>query len=335
MHTLADAAAMREHPRVRSRHVLVLAVEGAQSLDVLGPVEVLDSATGLRPNAGYEVDIVAPGGGPLTFSNGVVMHADPLPDPPPRTDTLLVAGGRGTREAVGDAELVAWIAAASKRARRTVSICTGAFLLAEAGLLAGRRAVTHWRWCDSLSRRHPDLTIDADALYVRDGNVWTSAGVTAGIDLTLALVEEDLGRDVALAIAQDLVVFLRRPGGQAQFSQALAAQQANRPALRELQAWIAGNLDGDLSVARLAERANLAERSFARAFLREVGQTPAAYVEGLRIERARMLLEDGAESLDAVARATGFRSAEVMRRAFHRRVGVSPAAYRERFRLAA
>ena len=177
--------------------------------------------------------------------------------------------------------------------------------------------------------------MNPDAIYVRDDDLWTSAGVTAGIDLTLALIEDDLGRAIALAVAQELVVFLKRPGGQTQFSQALAAQAATRPALRELQAWIAGNVEADLSVAALADRAHLSERSFARAFRRETGQTPAAYVEALRIERARLLLEDGAESLETVARATGFRSAEVLRRAFHRHLGVSPAAYRERFRLAA
>jgi transcriptional regulator GlxA family with amidase domain len=325
---------MREDRPVPSRRVLVLAVNDAQCLDVLGPVEVLHSAASLSPAAGYRVEVVAPAGGPVTFSNGVVINADPLPDPPPPHDTLLVAGGRGARAAIEDQALIAWIAAAARRARRTASICTGAYLLAEAGLLAGRRATTHWRWCDALAARHPDLTIDPDALYIRDGDVWTSAGITAGIDMTLALVEDDVGGHVALSVARELVVFLKRPGGQAQFSQALAAQQAGRPALRELQAWIAGHLDEGLSVAALAAQANLTERSFARAFRREVGQTPAAYVESLRIERARMLLEDGAQSLDAVARATGFRSAEVLRRAFHRRVGVSPAAYRERFRLA-
>jgi transcriptional regulator GlxA family with amidase domain len=271
----------------------------------------------------------------VTLSNGLALSAGPLPNPPPRHDTLVVAGGVGTREAVGDAQLVAWVAAAAARARRTTSVCTGAYLLAEAGLLAGRSATTHWRWCEPLARRHPDVALDGDAIYVHDGDVWTSAGVTAGIDLALALVEEDVGRDVALAVAQELVVFLRRPGGQSQFSRALAAQQATRPALRELQGWIAGHLDADLSVAALASRVNLTERSFSRAFRREVGQSPAAYVESLRIERARMLLEDGAESLEAVARATGFASPEVLRRAFHRRVGVSPAAYRDRFRLAA
>lgn len=318
------------------RHVLILAVDRAQSLDILGPVEVFHTATTLAPEAGYHVELVTPGEtGEVTLSNGLALSAGPLPDPPPRHDTLVVAGGVGTREAVGDAQLVAWVAAAAARARRTTSVCTGAYLLAEAGLLAGRSATTHWRWCEGLARRHPDVALDGDAIYVHDGDVWTSAGVTAGIDLALALVEEDVGRDVALAVAQELVVFLRRPGGQSQFSRALAAQQATRPALRELQGWIAGHLDADLSVAALATRVNLTERSFSRAFRREVGQSPAAYVEALRIERARMLLEDGAESLEAVARATGFASPEVLRRAFHRRVGVSPAAYRDRFRLAA
>jgi transcriptional regulator GlxA family with amidase domain len=315
--------------------VLAVAVNGAQCLDLLGPVEVLDSATTQAPDAGYAVQVVAPGGGLVTFSNGVTIHADPVPSPPPRHDTLLIAGGRGARAAVADEALVAWIGAASARARRTASVCTGAYLLAAAGLLSGRRATTHWQYCDALAARHPDVTLDPDALYIHDGDIWTSAGITAGIDMTLALVEEDLGAEIALTVARELVVFLKRPGGQTQFSRALAAQQAELPALRELQAWIAGHLDEDLSVASLAARAHLTERSFARAFRREVGQTPAAYVEALRIERARMLLEDGAQSLDSVARATGFRSAEVLRRAFHRRVGVSPAAYRERFRVAA
>jgi len=231
--------------------------------------------------------------------------------------------------------IVDWIARASRRARRTTSVCTGSYLLAAAGLLDGRRATTHWDYCAALAERYPAVEVDPDPVWVRDGDVWTSAGVTAGIDLALALVEDDLGAQVALAVARELVVFLKRPGGQSQFSGALSAQQATRPALRELQAWIAGHLGEDLSVAALAARACLSERSFARAFRAEIGQTPAAYVETLRVERARALLEDGAESLDAVTRATGFTSPEVLRRAFHRRVGVSPAAYRSRFRLAA
>jgi transcriptional regulator GlxA family with amidase domain len=317
------------------RHVLILAVDGAQSLDVMGPVEALVTANAIADSPAYRVEVVTPRGRSVSLSNGFTLSAAPLSDPPPRHDTLLVAGGVGARAAVQGHDVVDWVAAASRRARRTASVCTGAYLLAEAGLLDGRRATTHWRYRGALARRHPQISMNPDAIYVRDGDLWTSAGVTAGIDLTLALIEEDLGRAIALAVAQELVVFLKRPGGQSQFSQALAAQEAIRPALRELQAWIARNVDADLSVAALADRAHLSERSIARAFRRETGQTPAAYVEALRIERARVLLEDGAESLETVARATGFRSAEVLRRAFHRHLGVSPAAYRERFRLAA
>ena len=197
---------------------------------------------------------------------------------------------------------------------------------------AGR--TTHWAWCASLAREHGGVTIDPDPIYVRDGDVWTSAGVTAGMDLALALVEEDLGRDVALEAARWLVLFLKRPGGQSQFSAGLAAQAAAREPLRELQAWIADHLDADLAVPALAARACLSERHFARAWRAETGLTPAAYVEGLRVERARALLEDG-RSVDAAARAAGFPSAEVLRRVFHRRLGVGPSAYRERFRSAA
>ena len=317
------------------RRILVLAVEGAQSLDVMGPVEVFDHADRLAPGS-YGIEVVGPtSDGQITMSNGVRLGVEPLPEPPPRHDTLVVAGGVGARGATDDAAIVDWVARASRRARRTTSVCTGSYLLAAAGLLDGRRATTHWAFCDDLTARYPAVGLDPDPVFVRDGDIWTSAGVTAGMDLALSLVEDDLGAEVALTVARLLVVFLKRPGGQSQFSSALSAQQATRPALRELQAWIAGHLDEDLSVAALAARASLSERSFARAFRTEVGQTPAAYVETLRVERARALLQDGAESLEAVARAAGFSSAEVLRRAFHRRVGVSPAAYRERFRIAA
>ncbi|MGZ4268477.1 MAG: GlxA family transcriptional regulator [Solirubrobacteraceae bacterium] len=317
------------------RRVLVLAVDGAQSLDVLGPVEIFHYADSQVPGS-YRIDVVGPGrDGQITMSNGVRLGVAPLPDPPPRHDTLVVAGGEGARRATDDPAIVDWVARASRRARRTTSVCTGSYLLAAAGLLDGRRATTHWAFCDGLRERWPAVALDPDPVFVRDGDIWTSAGVTAGMDLALALVEDDLGPAVALTVARLLVVFFKRPGGQAQFSGALSAQQASRPALRELQAWIAGHLDEDLSIAALAARAHLSERSFARAFRSEVGQTPAAYVEALRVERARALLEDGAASLEAVARAAGFSSTEVLRRAFHRRIGVSPAAYRERFRIAA
>jgi transcriptional regulator GlxA family with amidase domain len=241
----------------------------------------------------------------------------------------------GAREATDDERVLDWIRKAATKAERTTSVCTGAYLLAAAGLLDGRRATTHWNFCDGLTQAYPSVELDPDPVFIRDGNIWTSAGVTAGMDLALALVEEDLGPEVALQVARLLVVFLKRPGGQSQFSGALQAQQASRPALRELQAWIAGHLSEDLSNSRLAARASMSERSFSRAFRREVGQTPASYVETLRVEHARALLEDGAPSMEAVAQSAGFASAEVMRRAFQRRVGVAPAEYRDRFRLVA
>jgi transcriptional regulator GlxA family with amidase domain len=319
----------------RTRRVLVLAVDGCQALDVLGPVEVFDHANDEAPGA-YRIEVVGPARrGTITMSNGVPLGVTPLPEPPPRHDTLVVAGGAGARAAVRDAAIVDWVGRAAGQARRTASVCTGAFLLAAAGILDDRRATTHWEWTEALAERYSRVRVEADPVYIRDGDVWTSAGVTAGMDLALALVEEDLGPEAALTAARRLVVFFRRPGGQSQFSAALSAQQAAQPALRELQAWIAGHLDEDLTVPTLAGRANMSERSFARAFRREVGETPAAYVEALRIEHARALLEQGAPSLEAVAQSAGFASAEVLRRAFHRRVGVSPADYRERFRYAA
>ena len=320
----------------RSRSVLVLAVEGCQSLDVLGPVEVFHTASVEVPDA-YRIEVVGPTeGDTITMESGLRLGVAPLPEPPPRHDTLVVAGGPGARAAAADdPAIVDWVLRASRRAHRTVSVCTGAYLLAAASLLDDRRATTHWAWCDDLARSYTRIHVEPDPVFIREGDIWTSAGITAGIDVSLALVEEDLGPQVALAVARELVVFLKRPGGQAQFSSALSAQQAAHPELRDLQAWIAGHLEEDLTVPVLAERALMSERSFARAFHREVGQTPAAYVEALRIERARDLLEDGAPSLEAVAQATGFASAEVLRRAFHRRVGVSPAEYRDRFRLTA
>jgi len=313
-----------------ARRIAVLALPGLQTLDVAGPVEVLHAA------GGYEVEVVAPGGGPVATSSGLALGAAPLPgetDPTHPLDTLIVAGGEGTR--APGADTLAYVRAAAPRARRVASVCTGAFVLAAAGLLDGRRATTHWAWCDALARRHPAVTVDPEPIWVRDGDVWTSAGVTAGIDLALALVADDLGADAALRVARELVVFLQRPGGQAQFSAGLAARPAARLPLRELQGWIADHLGEDLGVARLAERAQMSERSFQRAFRRETRTTPAAYVEGLRVERACMVLESTATPVDAVARQCGFGSVETMRRAFHRRLGVGPAAYRSRFRLAA
>jgi transcriptional regulator GlxA family with amidase domain len=216
-------------------------------------------------------------------------------------------------------------------ARRIVSVCTGAFVLAEAGLLDGRRATTHWAACDMLARRFPLVEVDPEPIFVRDGNVVTSAGVTAGMDLALALVEDDLGRDAALTIARHLVMFLRRPGNQTQFSEQLSAQLAHREPIREVQRWVADNPAVDLTVDALARRANLSPRQFARAFAAEVGVTPGKYVDRVRLETARRLLEDTGDGVAEIARRCGYGTAESMRRAFLRTVGVGPAEYRRRF----
>jgi transcriptional regulator GlxA family with amidase domain len=327
--------------------VVVLALPNTQSLDVVGPVEVFDAAArvvvarqGEPSPPPYRVSVVAPPGGAgaeadavVRTSSGLRLLADPLPRG--AIDTIVVAGGEGARRAGSDDPAIAWLRRAAPRARRITSVCTGAFALGRAGLLDGRRVTTHWAWRSALARECPGAIVDPeDPIYVRDGSVWTSAGVTAGMDLALALVEEDHGADVALEVARWLVVFLKRPGGQAQFSVGLAAQTAvaatAREPLRALHAWMNDNLSADLSVGALAARACLSERQFARAWRAETGATPAAFVETLRVERARSLLEDGV-AVEVAARECGFGSAEVLRRVFHRRLGVAPSAYRERF----
>ena len=297
------------------------------SLDVVGPAEVFASA------GSYEVEIVAPDPEPFFMSNGmqVVPHAA-MADVRGPIDTLLIAGGEGTRKMATEPRVLEWTRAAAKRSRRVTSVCSGAFVLGAAGLLDGRRATTHWAWCDTLAALYPDVEVERDAIFVVDDSVYTSAGVTAGMDLALALVEEDLGADVAREVAQQLVVFLRRPGGQSQFSAQIAAPPAEREPLREVQAYIAANAGSDLSVPALAERAAMSPRNFARAFKGETGMTPAAYVESVRVEQARIALEGSDAQVESVARHCGFGTVETMRRAFHRRLGVGPAAYRSRFR---
>jgi transcriptional regulator GlxA family with amidase domain len=311
------------------RRIVVLAFDRVQALDVFGPVEVFDVA-GRLTGRDYDVDVVTPGGGPVRTSSRVEIAGGPLDEKP--LDTLVVAGGTGVHAVEDDDDVVDWVRRAASRARRTTSVCSGAFVLARAGLLDGRRATTHWAECDALARRYPAVHVDPDPIYVRDGDVATSAGITAGMDLALALVEEDHGSEVALEVARWLVMFLRRPGGQAQFSANLAAQAAVREPLRDLQGWMADHLDADLSVAALAARAHMSPRTFARAFKREIGLTPASYVEALRVERARGALESTDLPVETVARQCGFGTVETLRRAFGRRVGVAPAAYRDRFR---
>jgi transcriptional regulator GlxA family with amidase domain len=316
------------------QRVVILAFDDVQSLDVTGPTEVF-SIAGRLADRRYRVELVAPSAEPIRTNSGLTLvpeqAAASLRGP---IDTLLVAGGSGVVAACEDVQLVRWVGRAAARARRVASVCTGAFLLAEAGLLDGRRAATHWAGCDELAARFPAVDVDHESIFVRDGDVWTSAGVTAGMDLALALVEEDLGRRVALETARWLVLFVRRPGGQSQFSSHLRVQAAEREPLRELQEWMTTHLDADLSVAALAGRANMSPRNFARAFSREVGMTPGAYVEALRTDQARLRLETTDQKVEAVAHDCGFGTVETMRRAFHRRLGVGPADYRSRFQAA-
>lgn len=314
-----------------SRNVLVVLYDGVQSLDVTGPVEVFAAVARFPGRPGYEIRTVSPGGAPVRTSSGLTLTPDGDLDRarPGRGTTLLVPGGHYTADF--EPRLTDWLRAHGSGAERLVSVCTGGLLLAEAGLLDGRRATTHWYVCEQMARDYPEVVVEPDPIYVRDGPVATSAGVTAGIDLALALVEEDHGRDVALTIARHLVVFLRRPGNQAQFSAQLAAQTARREPLRDVQQWITEHPDGDLSVEALAARARLSPRHFARAFQAETGVTPGRYVERVRVEHARRLLEDSREGIAQISRACGYRTPEALRRAFVRTLGQPPAEYRRRF----
>ncbi|MET9381246.1 GlxA family transcriptional regulator [Streptomyces sp. NPDC002928] len=310
------------------RTVLVVLFDGVQSLDVTGPVEVFAGAEKHIPGT-YRIRTASLDGAPVRTSSGLTLVPDGALTDVCAPHTLLVPGGQGTRDA--DAGLVDWLRAHAPRAERLVSVCTGAILLAAAGLLDGHRATTHWAYCGKLARDHPAIEVDPDPIYIQDGDVSTSAGVTSGIDLALALVEEDLDREVALSVARHLVVFLRRPGNQAQFSAQLAAQTARREPLRDVQQWITEHPGGDLTVESLAARAALSPRHFARAFQAETGTTPGRYVDRVRLEHARRLLEDTGDGVEEISRASGYGTTEAMRRAFVRTLGASPAEYRRRF----
>ena len=319
------------------RTVLLVLFDQVQALDVTGPLEVFAGANTWRTGRGaapeYDIRTASLGGQSVRTSSGLRLTPDAdLRGLGGRPDVLIVPGGEGSRRP--DPDLTGWLRAHAPRAARLVSVCTGAFLLAEAGLLDGRRVTTHWAYCGSLAARYPELTVDPDPIFIRDGPVTTSAGVTAGIDLALALVEDDLGREAALQIARNLVVFLRRPGNQTQFSAQLASQVANREPLREVQRWIADHPAADLSVQTLAGQASLSPRQFARAFTAEVGMPPGRYVDRARLEAARRRLEDTADGVEQTARSCGYGTPEAMRRAFVRTLGVSPGEYRRRFRPA-
>lgn len=318
-----------------SHNVVVVAFDGFQLLDLAGPVEVLRTATRLGASPAYRTLIATPGGRSVRSESGVSVAADvslsELARAGDRIDTLVVVGGEGTRSMRDDGRFLADLAAVAQRTPRVASVCTGAWLLAAAGLLDGYEATTHWAWCDALAARHPDVRVRADRLYVHDDDRWTSAGVTAGVDLFLALVQADHGAELAHQVAGWLVVFVHRPGGQSQFSAQLRAQRAATPSIADLQGWLADHLDQDLAVDVLAARVGMSPRTFARVFRRETGTTPAAFIEELRVEAARRLLETTDLTVATVAGRVGMKHAETLHRAFNRRVGTTPDRYRQHF----
>jgi transcriptional regulator GlxA family with amidase domain len=323
---------------MKRAYVAIVGYDDIQSLDAVGPLEVFARTTRwidqhhVRTRGPlYDVELVGVRRGPLRASSGLELVARAaLSELRRPIDTLLVAGGRGSEAATRNPELIRELKRLRKRARRFGSVCTGTFVLGAAGLIEGCRVTTHWAYIDELARRFRGVEVTPDAIYVKDGSLYTSAGVTAGIDLALGMVEEDHGREVALAVARELVVFARRPGGQTQFSVQLAAE-ADEPKLRVLQRWMTEHPEADLSIEACAKRCAMSVRNFARRFAKDVGTTPASWVESMRLERARELLERTDLGVDTVAAKCGFGSQETMRRAFARRLHVSPSAYRERF----
>jgi transcriptional regulator GlxA family with amidase domain len=333
-HSMAE---MTDNPRFLPnppRVVEILAYPAVQLLDVAGPLQVFASANELAANEGkallYAPRVVSAGAPVVTASAGLGLVAAPLPRARAALDTLLVAGGPGVHAAAADAVVLHWVRARAKAARRIASVCTGAFLLAAAGLLDGRRAATHWVHCAELARRYPAIRVEPDPIFVRDGAVWTSAGVTAAIDLALALVEEDVGRSLALAVARHLVMFLKRPGGQAQFSTVLSLQGAE-DRFGALHSWMVGRLAEDLSLPALARNVGMSERSFSRHYVEATGITPARAVERLRVEAARRLLSDTRLPVKRIAVRCGFGSEETLRRSFVRLLAATPQDYRARF----
>ena len=315
------------------RTIAILAVPGVQLLDVAGPVDVFAEANLQAGRQAYRLQVIATGAGDIHSSSGLRLVPDLLAGAtvPDAVDTLLVAGAPHAGDADPDPATLDWLRRAVPLARRYGSVCSGAFLLAAAGLLEGRRVTTHWAVADRLARAYPGVTVDTDAIHVRDGRLRTAAGVTAGLDLALSLVEEDLGHEVAMRVASQLVMLFRRVGGQAQFSRNSRPAPLGRSVLQEVQRWAAANPAADLRVPALATRAGLSPRHFARLFRHEVGTTPAAWTEQARIAAARRLLEARKGAPKQVAAACGFADANTLRRAFLRHVGITPAEYRKRF----
>lgn len=330
----SDAAASATGTRV----MVMAGFDGLQILDVTGPLEVFAQASRQLMDEGrctvpaYRGHLVARTPGPVATSSGLALVADlGWADVPEEVDTFLVSGGMGTRTAIQEPEFIAWISQQAPRAQRFGSVCTGAMILARAGLLDGKRVTTHCGFTQELARAAPSARVDPDSIFVRDGRLWTSAGVTAGMDMALAMVEEDWGRKLALDVAHALVMYLKRAGGSSQLSTPLEAQALSAQGrFRRLTSWIVDHPAQKLSITALAEQAEMSPRHFARCFHEEFGVTPAKFVERVRLEAARQLLASGHDSVEQVALRCGFGSAETLRRVFIRRMGVGPAAYRLR-----
>ena len=324
-----------------TRRIVFVAGPGTEIVDLVGPLQVFARASDIyrENNSGapiYSIEVVSISPGrSLTANCGLRFHADKtFRQLRGKIDTLLVAGGDAIEQNKINPEGVRWLKQIAKRARRVGSVCTGAMLLARAGLLDGRRVTTHWNWCETLVRRAPRADVDPDPIFVRDENIYTSAGVTTGMDLALALVEEDYGSRLALETARNLVLYLRRPGGQSQFSAALSLQATDRKPLRELEAWVLEHLDKPLTVPDLAQHLAMSPRNFARVFTREMKTTPAKFVERLRVEAARRRLEESQNSMETIANECGFGSVNSMRNVFQRTLKISPGQYRRHFRHA-
>lgn len=323
-------------PQHKPRTVDIIVYPGFKALEAIGPLKVFDYTNSCLHQrnlaGGYEVAIAAIKTGMIPSDTLMSLQATKAISLFALPDIALIVGSPDIDKALQDsAGIVEWVENAAPRINRLAALCTGSFFLAEGGALDGRRATTHWNFAERLRKKFPKVKVDADAIFIRDGNIWTSAGVTAAMDLALAIVEDDFGREIALEVARDLVIYLKRPGGQSQFSVHLSSQMTTHPTIRELQNWIMSHLDEDLNIRKLADRLAMSERNFARVFHRETSESPAGFIERARFEVARRLLEENKSPLKVISLKTGFRTEEKMRRVFQKRIGVTPKVYRERF----
>jgi transcriptional regulator GlxA family with amidase domain len=334
MRGIADKAVSAYTFRMKTRRIGIIGYDGLQALDAAGPADVFTTANCQvdRKTAPYEVTLLGARKGALQTESGLALYAQATLEKPGLLDTIIVPGGRTLREdAKVRAALARWLREHGARARRVASVCTGIYPLAESGLLDGRAAATHWRYAADVQQRWKNLRVNADAIFTKDGKYYTSAGITAGIDLSLAMVEEDLGNEVALQVAREMVVYLKRSGGQLQYSQPLLLQMRAKQRFGDIASWIRGHLDEELTVEALAERSNLSPRHFNRKFKDVFGLTPADFVEEIRLDEARWLLTNADGAIEEIAGEVGYNNSDTFRRAFERRFGIAPNEYRRRF----